>query len=178
MLRAGVSIAACCALAAVGCGGRAERLCGFDVRHAATEPTFLKPPRLSANTLVPKQPGSPVVVSQVDLNGTASILADAAPGGSYGVEVHNVSDRPISDIAVNVRLIAGQESASFSSRFAGQLAPDASIWIRGIGHFRPVADPPYELTIVAAVESLSVDGCVYSPTQIMPETLRGAPRAK
>jgi hypothetical protein len=158
-----------CAISAAACTAPSG-VCGFTLSHAAGSsslPRFLGTQDVVALAQVASQPGSPVQVEQVDLNGVQNILNDDS-GGSYGVQVRNVSDKAVSNIDVTLSLTRPREGGSLGSRFNGPLDPGKVAWVRGIGRFHADSALSKDTRILVAIESAEVGGCLYRPAQVLP----------
>jgi hypothetical protein len=163
-----MAVAALCATLATGCGAAPSNPCEFRVVTQTGQPSVLGTNELRSRTLVPMQPDSPVRVVQVDLNGVDTILGSGLPPGSYGVQVRNVSDKPVSNITVAVSFLLQQEGGTLGSRLDGPLDPGETSWIRGLGNVRVAPADADKAKILVAVESAESGSCFYKPAQVIP----------
>jgi hypothetical protein len=168
MTRTPIGLATFCAMLAAGCSVSSANVCEFTVAQQSSQPNLLGTKEVLSRTLVAVQPGSPVLILQVDLNGADAILASSGPAGSYGVQVRNVSDKSLSNIAVAISFLSQREGGTLGSRLDSSLDPGEASWVRGIGNVRVAPADAEQAKILVAVESAIFGSCFYKPAQVMP----------
>jgi hypothetical protein len=147
--------------------------CEFNVVQQASPPLIGGPPELLSRVRVLRQPGSPVAIVMVDVTGTQiTIDKDRSRSESnYVMDIQNVSDRPVSNVRVQVNIQVGHSEGGSGAGSPTQLLPGQTVRVTGRGGGSsqgPVINRNAEIVISAFVGAVEFDGCEYIPAQIRP----------
>lgn len=147
-------------------------LCAFTISRDAEAPQITGAPEVVSRTSVLHQPDSPLAIVAVDLSG---MQLATAPGtyirsGREAVVVKNVSDRILTDARVRVFVGFGPDSGGgIGSKLKQPLRPGEQVRLEwssnGQGNHPSTSD---ELVVVASVQEVTTEGCVYRPSQSWP----------
>jgi hypothetical protein len=154
--------------------------CAFTIARAAEPPQITGAPEVVSRTSVMHQPDSPLAIVAVDLSG---MQLAAAPGtyirsGREAVVVRNVSDRILTDVRVRVFVGFGPDSGGgHGSQVEQPLRPGEQVRLEwssnGQGNHPSASD---DVVVVASVQEVTTEGCVYRPSQSWPTPGMRAPR--
>jgi hypothetical protein len=162
------------ALHAVAAEAQQPRECQFSIMQAAPTPGARGSEDFLSRLRFVRQPDAPVVVTAIDFGNATLTVGEGNYAVSYvdgSIELLNVSDRPVSDIHLMVHTRWMNLSGTGSSvKSTGLLRPGQRIRLdmrggRGQGT-SPSAD---KLTVDVLVESVQIDGCLYRPSQTLPQ---------
>lgn len=151
--------------------------CEFTVVQQAGQPLIAGPPELVSRVRVLGQPGSPVAILMVDVTGT-QITVDkdrSKYDSAFLAEVQNVSDRPLSNVFVQMNVEIGNSGGGGGGASETELLPGRTVRItsRGGGSsqgLQRVGED--EIGIVFFIGSVAFDGCEYKPAQVRPARRR------
>jgi hypothetical protein len=155
--------------------GEPHTLCTFTISRDAEPPQITGAPEVVSRTSVMHQPDSPLAIVAVDL----SEMQLATPPGTYtrsgreALVVKNVSDRILTNARVRVFTGFGRRSGGgHGSRLKQPLRPAEQVpleWSsKGQGNHPSTSD---DVVVVASVEEVTTEGCVYRPSQSWPTTV-------
>ena len=99
--------------------------CEFNVVQQAGRPLITGPPELVSRVSVVSQPGSPVAILMVDVTGTQITLDKnrSKHESSFLMEVQNVSNRPLSNIRVQMNVRVGYTEGGSGGGSVTELLP-------------------------------------------------------
>ena len=144
--------------------------CVFTVVQKAPPPQLIGSNELTSRTQVLNEPESPVAIVRVDVSGTAREMNQqglVAIGGTYRVEIQNVSDRILDEVSVGVfrRLKAKAGWSGGSRPTKSSLAPGESLVheISGRTESAEAVNDEARIQTLVLIESASFDSCPYRP---------------
>lgn len=158
-------------------GGQAPAPCRFEARAPRSPALVVGPPELVARTFVVDQPGSPVAVLAVDLEGTTVSTA----GGrlehqtTHTIDIQNVSDRMLAGVRVSVQIRSDRGGSGGGAITRAPLEPGGTAQVTGRGGGSGSGSENGDFVILVLVESVQFDDCVYTPARVMPLSLGGVP---
>jgi hypothetical protein len=141
--------------------------CQFAIVGAPPESlTASGPEEILSRLQLISQRDSPVAITRADFTGTTFNVGVgfASMQKAYAIEVANISDTPITELRVAVRVRTGGGEFGGGPIFKGALLPGKTTLLEVRGGRGQVTDPAgQEVQVRLWVESVTLGGCVYRP---------------
>lgn len=147
--------------------------CSFAIVQPAPRPVAKAREDLMSRLRVIHQPGSPVVVTAVDLSSVELNASSTSYTwrGSYQIELLNVSDQPVRDVRlwVMTRWASGSGGGGHGVNSVEAIAPGERFLLTSKGGSGQGSTPRDDhLFVDVFVDSVKLRHCTYRPTQIIP----------